>query len=47
LKVVQESLIDLGPCASQRIIEAQGGRLLARQGRHEVSFLASLPVIPA
>ncbi len=47
LKVVQENLIDLGPCASQRIIEAQGGRLLARQGRHEVSFLASLPVIPA
>ncbi len=44
LKVVQESLIDVGPCVSQRIIEAQGGRLQARQGRHEVSFLASLPV---
>ncbi|MBI4562816.1 MAG: hypothetical protein HY724_12295, partial [Candidatus Rokubacteria bacterium] len=44
LKVVQESLIDVGPYVSQRIIEAQGGRLQARQGRHEVAFLASLPL---
>jgi len=44
LKAVQESLIDVGPYVSQRIIEAQGGRLQARQGRHEVAFLASLPV---
>jgi len=47
LKVAQESLIDLGPWVSQRIIEAQGGRLQARRGRHEVSFLVSLPVTPA
>ncbi|MEK7364276.1 MAG: GAF domain-containing protein, partial [candidate division NC10 bacterium] len=26
MKVVQESLIDVGPCVSQRIIEAQGGK---------------------
>ncbi|MBI4611578.1 MAG: GAF domain-containing protein [Candidatus Rokubacteria bacterium] len=43
LKMVQESLIDVGPCVSQRIIEALGGQLQARKGRHEVSFLASLP----
>lgn len=47
LRVVQESLIDMGPYVSQRIIEAQGGRLQARQGRHEVSFLASLPATVA
>ena len=47
LKVVQESLIDMGPYVSHRIIEAQGGRLQARQGRHEVSFLASLPATVA
>jgi hypothetical protein len=28
---------------SQRILESQGGRLEARQGRGEVSFTASLP----
>ncbi len=47
LKVVQESLIDVGPCVSQRIIEAHGGQLQARQGRHEVSFLVTLPGAPA
>jgi PAS domain S-box-containing protein len=41
--VVQENLIDVGPCVSQRIIEAQGGRLEARHGRSEVSFTAALP----
>ncbi len=40
--VVQENLIDVGPCVSQRIIEAQGGRLEAKQGRGEVSFTAAL-----
>jgi polar amino acid transport system substrate-binding protein len=42
IQVVQENLIDVGPCVSQRIVEAQGGRLDAKQGRGEVSFTASL-----
>jgi len=42
IQVVQENLIDVGPCVSQRIIEAQGGRLEAKHGRGEVSFSASL-----
>jgi hypothetical protein len=42
IQVVQENLIDVGPCVSQRIIEAQGGRLDAKQGRGDVSFTASL-----
>ena len=42
IQVVQESLLDVGPCVSQRIIEAQGGRLEAKQGRGEVSFTAIL-----
>jgi C4-dicarboxylate-specific signal transduction histidine kinase len=40
IQVVQENLLDVGPCVSQRIIEAQGGRLEAKQGRSEVSFTA-------
>ncbi|HEY7517409.1 MAG TPA: GAF domain-containing protein [Methylomirabilota bacterium] len=40
---VQESLIDVGPAVSQRIIEALGGRLDKRPGKHEVGFLVSLP----
>jgi PAS domain S-box-containing protein len=47
MKVVQESLIDVGPCVSQRIIEAQGGKLEARQGRGETTFVATLPVAPS
>ncbi len=47
MKVVQESLIDVGPCVSQRIIEALGGKLEARQGRGETSFVTTLPVAPA
>lgn len=43
IQVVQENLIDVGPSVSQRIIESQGGRLEAKQGRGEVSFTASLP----
>jgi len=43
IKVVQESLLDVGPCVSQRIIEGQGGRLDVKQGRGEVSFTANLP----
>jgi signal transduction histidine kinase len=41
--MVQESLIDVGPAVSQRLIEAVGGRLRVRQGRHELSFQISLP----
>jgi C4-dicarboxylate-specific signal transduction histidine kinase len=43
IQVVQENLIDVGPCVSQRIVEAFGGQLEARQGRNEVSFTANLP----
>jgi signal transduction histidine kinase/DNA-binding NarL/FixJ family response regulator len=42
IQVVQENLIDVGPCVSQRIIEAQGGRLEAQPGRGEVSFTATM-----
>jgi C4-dicarboxylate-specific signal transduction histidine kinase len=42
IHVVQENLLDVGPCVSQRIIEAQGGRLDAKQGRGEVSFTGTL-----
>jgi signal transduction histidine kinase/CheY-like chemotaxis protein len=44
IQVVQENLIDVGPCVSQRIIEAQGGRLEAKPGRGEVSFTATMQV---
>ncbi len=43
IQVVQESLIDVGPCVSQRILEAHGGHLDVKQGRAEVSFTATLP----
>jgi nitrogen-specific signal transduction histidine kinase len=44
IQVVQESLIDVGPCVSQRIFEAHGGHLDIKQGRADVSFTATLPV---
>jgi nitrogen-specific signal transduction histidine kinase len=44
IQVVQESLIDVGPCVSQRILEAHGGHLDIKQGHAEVSFTATLPV---
>ncbi len=47
IQVVQENLIDVGPCVSQRIIEAQAGRLDVKQGRSEVSFTALLQVAHA
>jgi PAS domain S-box-containing protein len=47
IQVVQGSLLDVGPCVSQRIIEGQGGRLEARHGRGEVSFTATLVVVAA
>jgi C4-dicarboxylate-specific signal transduction histidine kinase len=43
IQVVQENLIDVGPCVSQRILEAQGGHLDVKQGRAEVAFTATLP----
>jgi polar amino acid transport system substrate-binding protein len=44
VQMVQESLFDVGPAVSQRLIEAQGGTLRVRQGRHELAFLVTLPV---
>jgi PAS domain S-box-containing protein len=43
VKMVQESLIDVGPAVSQRLVEAQGGSLQVRQGRHEIAFHVTLP----
>jgi signal transduction histidine kinase len=47
IQVVQENLIDVGPCVSQRILEAQGGHLDVKQGRAEVTFTATLPTTHA
>jgi nitrogen-specific signal transduction histidine kinase len=44
VQMVQESLIDVGPAVSQRLIEALGGHLRLRQGRHELAFMVTLPV---
>jgi nitrogen-specific signal transduction histidine kinase len=44
VQMVQESLIAVGPAVSQRIVEALGGQLRLRQGRHELAFLITLPV---
>jgi C4-dicarboxylate-specific signal transduction histidine kinase len=43
VQMVQESLIDVGPAVSQRLIEALGGRVRMRQTRHELAFLVTLP----
>ncbi|MBI3827848.1 MAG: GAF domain-containing protein [Candidatus Rokubacteria bacterium] len=45
--MVQESLIDVGPAVSQRLIEAQGGALTFRHGRSDVAFEVTLPLIAA
>lgn len=45
VQMVQESLIDVGPAVSQRLIEALGGRLRMRQTRHELAFLVTLPAV--
>jgi PAS domain S-box-containing protein len=45
VQMVQESLIDVGPAVSQRLVEALGGRLKMRQTRHELSFLVILPAL--
>jgi nitrogen-specific signal transduction histidine kinase/DNA-binding NarL/FixJ family response regulator len=47
IQVVQQNLIDVGPCVSQRIIEGHGGRLDARVGRGEIAFVATLPGVTA
>jgi nitrogen fixation/metabolism regulation signal transduction histidine kinase len=47
VQVAQESLIDVGPAVSQRLIEAVGGRLRVRQGRHELAFQVTLPLATA
>ncbi len=44
MRMVQQSLIEVGPAVSQRIVESQGGRLQVRQARHELALLISLPV---
>jgi signal transduction histidine kinase/DNA-binding response OmpR family regulator len=44
LAVIKESLIDVGPSVSRRIVEAQGGRLTVKRTRDEVSFVLSLPL---
>ncbi|MBI4246462.1 MAG: GAF domain-containing protein, partial [Candidatus Rokubacteria bacterium] len=43
VQMVQENLIDVGPAVSQRLIEAVGGRLGVRRGRHELAFHVTLP----
>ena len=45
VQMVQESLIDVGPAVSQRLVEAVGGQLAVRQGRHELHFLVTLPLV--
>jgi C4-dicarboxylate-specific signal transduction histidine kinase len=47
VQMVQESLIDVGPAVSQRLVEALGGRLRFKQSRHELAFVVSLPVAHA
>jgi GAF domain-containing protein len=47
IQVVQENLIDVGPCVSQRILEAQSGHLDVKQGRAEVTFTATMPTTQA
>ena len=45
VQMVQESLIDVGPAVSQRLIEALGGQLKLRQTRHELAFQVTFPAI--
>ncbi|HKW91696.1 MAG TPA: hypothetical protein VJX92_07340, partial [Methylomirabilota bacterium] len=46
VQMVQESLIDVGPAVSQRLLEALGGQLRLRQTRHELTFMVTLPAMP-
>jgi two-component system, NtrC family, sensor histidine kinase AtoS len=43
VQMVQESLIDVGPAVSQRLLEALGGQLRVRQSKQELAFLVTLP----
>lgn len=43
--MVQESLIDVGPAVSQRLIEAQGAHLQCRQTRNELAFVVTLAAV--
>ncbi len=45
VQMVQESLIDVGPAVSQRLVEALGGRLQVREGKHQLAFVISLPSV--
>src|SRR5205814_8902792 len=47
VQMVQESLIDVGPAVSQRLVEALGGDHRVRQARNELAFVVSLPVAGA
>jgi len=47
VQMVQESLIDVGPAVSQRLVEALGGDLRVRQARNELAFVVSLPIAAA
>jgi PAS domain S-box-containing protein len=44
VRMVQESLVDIGPAVSQRVVEAVGGSLTLRHGRHDVAFVMRLPL---
>jgi len=46
VRMAQESLIDIGPAVSQRVVEALGGRLEARRGPHDLAFVLRLPSLP-
>jgi PAS domain S-box-containing protein len=45
--MVQESLVDVGPAVSQRLIEAQGGAVTLRRSHSEVVFEITLPLAAA
>lgn len=47
VQMAQESLIDLGPAVSQRLVEAQGGRLTGRPSRTGFVFTVTLPAASA
>lgn len=42
VRMAQESLIDIGPAVSQRVVEALGGRLEVRAGTNDLSFVVRL-----
>jgi signal transduction histidine kinase len=44
VRMAQESLIDMGPAVSQRLVAALGGRLQVRHGGRDLSFVIKLPV---